>query len=358
MADFFEIDFLDVEAKSSGDAICVRYEIAGLTYIHVVDGGYQKTGDAVVKHIKDHYGDPKRIDHVVCTHNDGDHAVGLQKVLESFEVGALWMLRPWEYAQELLPRFTTYTDVNRLRGRLRSAYSNLAALEDIANKKGIPIYEPFQGSVIGMFQVMAPTPARFKDLIVESEKTPDGAADAGILSQAGVFLREVAKQATALVKAAWGEEYFPGGDTSSENEMSVVQYAYLNQTKILLTGDTGRAGLREVIDFAPYVGLTLPGIDRFQVPHHGGRHNVNTELLDELLGPRLDERGDPTFTAIVSSALADEAHPRKSVVRAMYHRGAKVVTTEGSSKRTSKNAPDRDGWSPAEPVPYPDDQED
>ena len=33
MAEFFEIDFLDVETKSSGDAICVRYELGGETYI-------------------------------------------------------------------------------------------------------------------------------------------------------------------------------------------------------------------------------------------------------------------------------------------------------------------------------------
>ena len=356
MPDFFEIDFLDVEAKDSGDAICLRYQLGGETYIHVVDGGYQKTGQSVVDHINKYYGNPTFIDNVVCTHNDGDHAGGLQSVLESFDVGALWMLRPWMYAQELLPRFPTYTDAARLRGRLRSAYSNLAALEDIATKRGIPIYEPFQGALIGAFHVMAPTPGRFKDLVVESNKTPEGAED-GLLAKATSFIADAARQVTALVRTAWGDEYFPGSDTSAENEMSVVQYALLNGERIMLTGDTGRAGLREVIDYAPYVGLVLPGIDRFQVPHHGGRHNVTTQLLDELLGPRLPARGQPsTFTAIISSAAADPDHPRKSVVRAMIHRGGKVFTTEGQGKRTHKGAPNR-GWSAAIPVEYPEDQE-
>jgi glyoxylase-like metal-dependent hydrolase (beta-lactamase superfamily II) len=112
LANFFEVDFLDVEAKSSGDAICVRYELNGLTYIHVVDGGYQSTGEKVVNFINKHYGSPKRIDHVVATHNDGDHAGGPQKVLEDFEVGALWMLRPWAYAAELLPWFKRFTTVD------------------------------------------------------------------------------------------------------------------------------------------------------------------------------------------------------------------------------------------------------
>ncbi|MDB5609167.1 MAG: competence protein ComEC [Bradyrhizobium sp.] len=358
MADFYEVDFLNVDAKSSGDAICVRYELAGQTFIHVVDAGYQSTGQSVVDHINKFYDNPPRLDHVVSTHNDGDHAGGLQTILNSFEVGTLWMLRPWIYAQELLPRFPTYTDVDRLRGRLRSAYANLAALEDIAIKRNIPILEPFQGATIGAFRVMAPTPARFKDLIVESNKTPEGAKDEGILSRAGTIIAEIAKQAAALVRAAWGEEYFPGGDTSSENEMSVVQYARLNNHPILLTADTGRAGLREVIDFAPSVGLALPGIRRFQVPHHGGRHNVNTQLLDELLGPRLQSQGSKaTFQAVVCASKDDTDHPRKSVVRAMIHRGADVVTTEGQGKRISQGAPDRVGWTTAESIPYPEEQE-
>ena len=197
MADFFEIDFLNVEAKSSGDAICIRYEIGGLQYVHVVDGGFQATGDAVVKHINVFYGGPALVDHVVATHNDGDHAVGLQAVLEHFDVGALWMLRPWIYAAELLPRFKNYSNVENLRRALRSVYGNLAALEDIADRKGIPIYEPFQGAAIGHFRVMAPTRQRFLDLVVDSDKTP-AAADEGVLSTLGKVFVDAAKQVSAL----------------------------------------------------------------------------------------------------------------------------------------------------------------
>lgn len=131
--------------------------------------------------------------------------------------------------------------------------------------------------------------------------------------------------------------------------------------KILLTADAGRSGLAEAASFAPYVGLTLPGIDRFQVPHHGSRRNVSTETLDQWLGQRLPAKpaeGQETFTAVISSAKADEDHPRKAVVRACIHRGAKVVTTEGASLRTGHNAPKRDGWNAATPLPYPEDQED
>ncbi len=108
MADFFEIDFLDSASATSGDAIPLRYGRAGVTTIHVVDAGGPSAGEKVVAHIRTYYGNPSRIDRVIVTHPDGDHADGLRKVLEEFAVGELWMLRPWLYAEELLPRFSHF----------------------------------------------------------------------------------------------------------------------------------------------------------------------------------------------------------------------------------------------------------
>jgi len=358
MTDFFEIDFLDVETKKSGDAICLRYQLGGESFIHVVDGGYQNTGEKLVSHIKKYYDDPSYIDHVIATHNDGDHSIGLRSVLENFNIRTLWMLRPWVYADELIGRFSRYTNVENLRKALREAYSNLAALEDIANEKGIRIVEPFQGARIGAFTVMAPTRSRFLDLVVDSDKTPDAKAETSLASL-GTLLLEKAANVVALIRADWGQEAFPASDTSSENEMSVVQFAELCGKKILLTADTGREGLQEVINYAPYVGLSLPGVDRFQVPHHGGRRNVTSELLDQILGSRLNEQpAEGHFTAVISSAKEDEDHPRKVVVRALIHRGAKLVTTEGRGIRTySNDAPPREGWSSVTPEPYPTEYE-
>ncbi|MGX5851039.1 MBL fold metallo-hydrolase [Mesorhizobium sp. PL10] len=358
MADYFEIDFLGVETKKSGDAIAMRYEKDGATYIHVIDGGYVETGKSLRDHVVTHYGNPKFIDHVVATHNDGDHARGLVEILEHFDVGVLWMLRPWEYADELIGRFETYTSVDRLRSTLRSAYSNLAALEDIAVRKGIEIRVPFQGASVGAFRVMAPTRARFLDLVVTSNKTPEAKAEE--VERGGIFTTLLEKAITAvnLIRAAWGAEAFPAEDTSNENEMSVVQFAELCGEKILLTADTGRDGLAEIIEYAPAAGLALPGINRFQVPHHGGRRNLTTDLLDKILGPRLENPPvQGHFTAVISSAKEDEDHPRKVVMRAMIHRGANLHMTEGRDIRTSKDAPERPGWTSLTPAAYPDEYE-
>lgn len=362
MSDFFEIDFLDVESKKSGDAIAMRYCVNGVTTIHVTDSGYQATGESLAKHIQKYYGAPTHIDHVVATHPDGDHAGGLRYILENFTVGALWMHRPWVYAEDLIDRFSRFTNVDNLNKRLREIYPNISALEEIAVDRGIPIREPFQSARIGAFTVLTPTKTRYLDLVVESEKTPESVAtkSAESATSLSALFDSVASRVKTFIRALWGAETFSPEETSAENEMSVVQYACINNRKILLTGDTGRAGLREAAAYAPYVGLQLPGIDRFQVPHHGSRRNVSTETLDIWLGQRLaaplQERQE-RFTAIVSSAKADEDHPRRAVLRAMIHRGAKVVTTEGQGIRTSDGAPDREGWVPAKTAPYPDDQE-
>ncbi|MDF1594181.1 MAG: MBL fold metallo-hydrolase [Desulfobacterales bacterium] len=357
MADFFEIDFLRVEAKKSGDAIPLRYSVDGKTRIHITDGGFQDTGDKIIEHINKYYDSPAYIDAIVVTHPDGDHAGGLRKLFEEYEVAALWMLRPWLYADLLIDSFSRFTSVENLIKRLKELYPNLAALEELAKEHMVPIYEPFQGSIIGHFRVMAPSKIRYLDLIVESDKTPEP-TKAEQLSFAHAAGRVVGKVIT-FIRAVWAQETFPEEDTSAENNMSIVQYANLCGERILLTGDAGRAALQEAADYAPYVGLTLPGIDRIQIPHHGSRHNVSTEILDRWLGPRLrskPEGDDYNFTAIVSAAKVDEDHPRKSVVRAFIHRGGKVITTEDGDTRLGHNAPKRD-WGPAKAVPYPEDEE-
>ena len=271
------------------------------------------------------------------------------------------MLRPWIYAGYLIDRFSRFTSPENLAKRLRDVYPAIATLEEIAVEKGIPIYEPFQGQTIGHFTVLAPTPARYFDLIVQSEKTPESAKDDGSgSSRLLALMAQLAENAIRIVLSAWGAETFSSEETSAENEMSVVQSSTLFGKRIVLTGDTGRSGLIEAATYASTAGILLPGLDLFQVPHHGSRHNVSTETLDSWLGPRLTtqlESGSEVFWAVVSAAKNDDKHPRKAVVRAMYHRGGGVAQTKGEALRYGHNAPPREGWSTVTPVPYPQDQE-
>ncbi len=362
MSDFFEIDFLNVESNNSGDAIPLRYQINGNTYIHVVDGGYLGTGDKIVKHINKYYGNPTFIDHVIVTHPDNDHSGGLRTVLEEFEIGTLWMLRPWLYANELIERFPTYNSVEHLIRRLRSIYPNIAALEELAISKNINISEPFQDVKIGAFIVMAPTKSRYLDLIVESDKTPESTKqEQQTASESFMNLVEKAVvKVVNFVKAAWGIETFSSEETSFENEMSIVQYTILCGKSILMTGDAGRSSLKEAADFATSIGLVIPGIDYFQIPHHGSRRNLSTDILDMWLGPKIPskpEKGKESFYTIISASEKDKEHPKKTVIRAAIHRGAGVAVNSGGDVLAKYNTPSREGWGSAILLEYPDEQE-
>lgn len=181
MTNFYEIDFLEAGESKSGDAIALRYGVLDLDEtVHVVDGGYAKDGELLRDHIKKYYGNPTYIDHVVLTHPDGDHAAGVHTILENFEIGCLWMNRPWEYVDELLPLFNYDYTRNGLIQRLRKDFPHTASLEELAEEKGIEIREVLRGDSIGEFTVLAPSHERYLQLIVDSEKTPEPEREATV----------------------------------------------------------------------------------------------------------------------------------------------------------------------------------
>ena len=353
MNDFFEIDFLDVESINGGDAITARYQINGETFIHIIDGGYIDDGKKIKDHINKYYGNPTHINHVVLTHQDRDHAGGLRTILEDFSVGTLWMHRPWLHAKELIKDFSRYKNVENLSKRLKEIYSNAATLEEIALEKKIEIKEPFQGDSIGCFQVLSPTLKHYYEMILKSDKTPD------IKESANCFhnVSSIFKKGVEYIKAFWGQETFPETGTSEENEMSVIQFAELNNKKILLTGDAGRISLDKAYSYSKSIDISLPCIDYFQVPHHGSRHNLNSALLDKWLGKKKNTQTQPSFTAVISASKNDDNHPRNVVVRSLIHRGANVLATKGSNLRLQVNAPYRKDYYPATPLEYPDSEE-
>jgi beta-lactamase superfamily II metal-dependent hydrolase len=357
MTDFYEIDFLQVHSKRSGDAIAIRYQIGGQWAVHVVDGGFSTTSPVMEAHIRFRYG-TELINEVVVTHGDQDHAEGLLSILENMRVARLWMLRPWLYTGILLPYFARYNSADRLAARLREDYPYLAALEEVAIRKGIPIAEPFQGEKIGPFTILAPSPQRYLQMVIASDKTPQQIAGVGGLL-GGLY--ELARPIVRKIKAGWGSEKFSAEETSTENEMSVVQFARLNGHSIVLTGDAGRAAMTEAANFAPQAGLFLPGVTCFQAPHHGGRRNVSSAVLDRWLGPVLPQMrsaGHELFTAMISSAKEDEDHPRNAVLRGLLHRGAKILTTEDQAFWVYGGAaPARHDYYPMANVNYPDEQE-
>ncbi|HDY88298.1 MAG TPA: MBL fold metallo-hydrolase, partial [bacterium] len=105
----YDIDFLSVgDGEKCGDAIALRF---GNLYgdreeqtVIVIDGGFRKSGEALVKHIKEYYNTTK-INLVVSTHPDSDHISGLHIVLEEMDVDCLWMHQPWNHTDDISKLF-------------------------------------------------------------------------------------------------------------------------------------------------------------------------------------------------------------------------------------------------------------
>lgn len=357
----YEIDFLPVgDGERSGDAISLRYDLGNGMVIHVVDGGTQDSGKALCDHIDSYYDKPKMIHHVVLTHPDDDHSSGLREVIQRFQIGSLWMNRPWKYAAELVDSFKDARwTAESLVKRLRKDYPILAELEETAIKRGIPINDAFQGAQIGAFRVMAPTKKRYLQIVPLFSRTPQPAADkaAGTASIKGI-LAELAKSTISWIKETWNVETLEeGGTTSESNESSVVQLASIDGKRLLLTGDAGVISLNEAADYAALAGVALPGLRFMQIPHHGSRHNVSPSLLNRWIGAPVQSGQKRDLTAYASAAKNDPNHPRKKVTNAFLRRGAFVLSTKGEPIRHQHDMPDRKGWTAATSMLFSDNVE-
>jgi hypothetical protein len=109
-------------------------------------------------------------------------------------------------------------------------------LEQAALAKGINPIEPFQGMQIGGFWVMSPDQNWYvHDLIPQFTKTPtpkaEMAADSvtSLLSGVGQTLRKAAGTVANWIDDHWDIETLEeNGETSAENESSVVLYGYFD----------------------------------------------------------------------------------------------------------------------------------
>ena len=349
----FEIDFIGIRqdlCKKDADAIAIRWQDESTYKVAIYDGGFQVHGEALVKHLNTYYFDAcKRIiDAVIVSHPDQDHTAGLKEVLENFTVNALYMNRPWKYAIELYDKVSDgRMTPNSLEKHLKNKYPFIADLETIAMEKNIPIFDAFEGTIVsGALTILSPSEQFYKDLIVESDKTP-----LENKSQDGLFesFLSAAKHSVRNALESWGVETLRENvSTSAENEMSVVLLGQVSVDKFLLVGDAGIRALSNAMDYAEYyLNVKLSDtVKFFQIPHHGGRHNVSPSILNRMLGPKRLVEFANDRTAFVSAA-DDSDHPLQMVVNAYLRRGCKVYKNGGVNLWHHVGMPIRSGYSSA-----------
>ncbi len=356
MTEGFEIDILPVEnGERSGNAIAVRFGSPGNYEVLVYDGGTRESGQLLVDYVKMYY-QSSRVDYMVSSHPDSEHASGLSVVMDQLTVGEVWMHRPWSYSPVVAGylqhgRSTDNSLSERLKDELSAAYE----LEQMAAMKGIPVHEPFQGSRIGPFVVLSPEMNWYVlDLISVFDKFPEREECSTTKGTAAAVL-EAGEIAADWIAERWDVETLQeDGETSAENESSVVLYGSFDGKGLLLTGDAGIKALTRTADFMAAQRIPLSRtLHVLQVPHHGSRCNVSSSVLDRIVGPlKQADDGTSTTMAFVSVSKASTIYPQKSVVNAFIRRGAHVFATKGKIIHHHHNMPRRDGWQSATPVPF------
>ncbi|MEA4960435.1 MAG: ComEC/Rec2 family competence protein [Lutispora sp.] len=132
-ADGMKVHFIDV---GQADSILIQSDEATM----LIDGGNNADAEAVVDYIKSQ--NIKKLDYVIGTHPHEDHIGGLDAVIESFDIGAVYMPKAMSTTK-------TFEDV----------------LKAISNK-GLKVNTPIPGTNINLgsavFTILAPNSERYE----------------------------------------------------------------------------------------------------------------------------------------------------------------------------------------------------
>ncbi len=359
-----EVDFLAVGDESkSGDAIALRFGNLDSNnrdeqVVVVIDGGFKESGENLVKHIKKYY-KTDRVDLAILTHPDADHAAGLEVVLKELKVDCLWMHQPWNHTEDIANMFKDgrVTDKS-VSEALRKSLENARLLENLANLKGIQILEPFAGlqDESGYITVIGPTEDYYENLLPEFQSTPESEGRYSLLAEAMTAISEFVRK---IAETFDYETLDDSGETTAENNSSVILILQIDGKVLFFTGDAGIPALTEAADYLEdEIGIAHSDISFIQVPHHGSKRNVGPSILNRLVGPKLDE-DKKIKTAFVSCAKnGTPKHPAKKVTNAFRRRGAPVCPTNGISiLHYSGDAPNRVDYSSIVPLPFYDEVE-
>ena len=349
----YELDFIGISEESKdADAIGIRWKTDNDSYVvGVYDGGIKAYGEELKNHINEFYfkdNDQKEVDFVICSHSDLDHTSGIKEILNNFTVKKLYMNRPWIYIDDIFDKVNDGRITKEsLKKRLKEKYSYIADLEEIAEEKGILICEAFEGTVINdKLTVLSPSKDFYLELLVESDKTP--LEENRLISELNLFesVINLSKSVINLLIESWNDEKLREDvKTSAENEMSVVILGEMEDENFLLTGDAGIRALNNSIEYSKYINKSIiDNVNFYQIPHHGGRHNISPSILNSMVGEIVDE-GDSNGKVAYVSAGKNSDHPLQMVVNAFVRRGVRVYKTNGSTIHHQINMPARNGYS-------------
>ena len=360
----YEIDFIATkENKGNADAICFRYEKNGKFINVVYDGGSKVLANKLIEHLEEFYFKNEyypKIDYLICSHPDQDHASGLIEVIEKFEIGKIIMNIPWNYIDDIWDNVNDgRISKESLEKRLKDDYPYVAEIEKLAEEKGIEIIEGFEDKQINEnLKILSPSKDFFIELLVESQKTTyldENNNKYGAYTES--FKNNMSKF-IYWIKELWDTDSLREDvETSAENEMSIIILGNMEENIFLLTGDVGLKGLEKAIEKGNKIGIPLTEVNFYQIPHHGSRHNLSPSIMNKMVGNIVNE-GIKLKKVAYASVAYESDYPRKAVVNAFIRRGVQVYKTNGYTIHHSFLMSEREGWSSVPELPFNEKVED
>ena len=348
-----EVDFIGTpDVKDDYDAIAFRILDNGRVANCVFDGGTSVVGEVLVEHLRTYYGRiagmlPK-IDYAFCSHGDRDHSAGLVTLLKSVKVDNIIINFPWDVIDELYERRKNRCLTKEgLLKRLKENYPELAEIDDIIKAKKINRISGFvEDFCVAGFALLSPKRKFYVDKVAESDKSPDMIVEAA--DEAFHGPGEEGWAPAEKYKDYLRDEVA----TTPENETSLVLYAEGGGNQILLTGDAGVESLECAVQVAGDLGVDFGRLQIVQVPHHGGRHNVTSNILDEILGPVQFVQEKDYKWAFVSVGNGSD-HPKRCVTNAFRNRGWNVyVSSKGSLHGVKGSGFPKRNWESQAPIGF------
>lgn len=336
-----QIDMLPV---GDADAFVVEVQLDGERDVILIDGGKDwEDGDRVLRQLDAYYGG--RVDHLVASHMDVDHAGGLLHIVENLDaeqIGQAWVHDVSKHGLDVeraigvarrLADEAESTAVRTVATHLADSVEATQRLIAVLKAKGVPVQEAFAdtNNRIGPMVALGPTQAFFAECV-------QFYADVGMLNrmvEQGISFK---RRKTAGTGPAAPDEVLAQAidDPETEKQASLILLLEYEGDKYLFPGDAGRAAFS-----------ACPDLDRarnlhwLKVPNHGSKHNLNPELLD-LLSPRL--------AYVSASGVGINPHP--DLVTALKNRGTVLYTTarSGNVWHRRGDVPPRTGFETRRPM--------
>lgn len=341
----FEIDMLNV---GNADAIIIRYfNEVDEEFVVLIDAGKTiEHGKKIEHHIKTQT-TKKAIDLAINTHPDRDHIGGFFYLLDTdIEINEFWIHDPslHKIRKDLSETIKTndiekalknelLNNTNDLVKSLSYVYESLQesnSILKIIDKKKIPRLEPFDKRAHSQIpiQVLGPSATYY-------EKKLDRYRDINLLyeEQTNLLLeksQEAGPLSAAEVLLTYREYIDQKNDRSNENNSSVILCFKPDNDIYLFTADAGPEALIEIKS-----RYKLSNLYFLQIPHHGSRYNITSELLDYF---------DPDIAYI--SCKQTSHYPSPQIVNILKENGCIVFATGiNGSLRHSNGLGTRNGYS-------------